>query len=211
MTEALRNSRLKILGSKLPEGTAPTILEWIIELKVHFVISKPRKTKLGDFRVGRNGRAHRISVNADLNPYAFLITTVHEFAHLGCYLKHGHQVMPHGKEWKTIYTKMLTPFVENNVFPDDLTRALKKHLAKPTASSCSCPELNPVLALYDGVTGEELRKLTTGDTFAFQNIAYRYIKLRRTRVLCERLSDGRRYLISKMARVEYPIALTQSS
>ena len=211
MTEAIKDSWTKTLGSKLPEGTAPIIVEWIIELKVHFVISKPRKTKLGDFRVGRNGGAHRISVNADLNPYAFLITTVHEFAHLGCYLKHGARVLPHGKEWKTIYTSMLLPFVEKEVFPDDLTAALRKHLAKPTASSCSCPELNPVLALYNGETGEELRSLTSGDTFAFKDVAYRYIKLRRTRVLCERLSDGRRYLISKMARVEYPIALTQSS
>lgn len=211
MTTTLREGWTEKLGSKLPEGTAPTIVKWIVELKVVFVISKPRKTKLGDFRVGHNGRAHRITVNADLNPYAFLITTVHEFAHLGCYLKHGHRVMPHGREWKSIYTKMLLPFVEKGIFPDDLTFALKKHLAKPTASSCSCPDLNPVLALYDRDSGEELRSLTSGDIFAFQKVGYRYIKLRRTRVLCERLSDGKRYLISKMARVEYPVSLTQSS
>ena len=45
-----------------------------------FIVAKPRRTRLGDFRVLPNSQT-QITVNANLNPYAFLITYVHEVAH----------------------------------------------------------------------------------------------------------------------------------
>jgi len=178
----------KKLMPKVPAGTATVIANWIVELNVKFVISKPRQTKLGDFRPGHHGKAPRISVNGDLHPYSFLITTIHEFAHLGCYLKHGRDAAPHGKEWKRIYTKMLKLFVDQGIFP-------------PKASSCSCPILSRALAEYDLEEGEFLGTLSPNDQFEFRGEVYQYTLLRRTRILCRRISDGKQYLISSRAKV----------
>jgi len=186
----------------LPEGTAEVIAMWIVEFNIQFTISKPRQTKLGDFRPSYGGKAARISVNGDLHPYAFLITTVHEFAHLGCHLKHGNKVAPHGKEWKSIYSEMLNLFVEKDVFPEELTTALKIHMANPKAASCSCPILSAALSKYDGEEGELLGMLGPNDQFFFQGELYQYIQLRRTRILCQRLSDKKQYLISSRAKVQ---------
>lgn len=191
----------KKLSPKLPNGTAVVVASWIVNFKVIFVISKPRRSKLGDFRAGTKGKAARISVNGDLHPYAFLITTVHEFAHLGCYLKHGGKVAPHGKEWKGIYSDMLRLFVDKGVFPPDLTKSLRLHLAQPTASSCSCQILSRALAEYDSKEGQFLSTLSPHDSFEFRGEIYRYTLLRRTKILCDRLSDGKQYLISSQAKV----------
>ncbi|MCZ4408567.1 hypothetical protein O3Q51_07095 [Cryomorphaceae bacterium 1068] len=191
----------KKLTPKVPKGTAGVIANWIVELNVIFVISKPRQTKLGDFRPGHNGKAPRISVNGDLHPYSFLITTIHEFAHLGCYLKHGREAAPHGKEWKGIYTNMLKLFVDQGVFPSDLTKSLQLHISRPKASSCSCPILSRALAEYDAEEGEFLGTLAPNDQFEFRGERYQYTLLRRTRVLCRRMADGKQYLISSRAKV----------
>lgn len=192
----------KKLTPRLPAGTARVIAKWIVELNVVFVVSKPRQTKLGDFRPGHNGRAARISVNGDLHPYSFLITTIHEFAHLGCYLKHGKEAAPHGKEWKNIYTNMLKLFVDKNIFPPKLTQALHLHISRPKASSCSCPILSQALAEYDAEEGEFLGTLSPNDQFEFRGELYQYTLLRRTRVLCRRVADGKQYLISTRAKVK---------
>jgi len=197
------------LSDKLPTDTEKEIAKWIVGLNVRFIVSPPRKTKLGDFRVGRAGKAHRISVNGNLNPYSFLVTTVHEFAHLGCYLRHGNAVAPHGKEWKSLYVKLMRPFVDRGDFPEDLTYALRKHLNKPKASSCTCPILSRALAEYDDQEGEPLGSFRPGDVFIFMDKNYKYLRLRRTRVLCERLTDGKHYLISNRARVSrFPTSLS---
>lgn len=189
------------LEPHLPPRCAPLIAHWIVSLHVHFKISKPRQTKLGDFRVGRNGKPHQITINSDLNPFAFLTTTVHEFAHLGCYLKHGHLVAPHGPEWKAIFADMLRPFAEHNVYPEDIKTAVLRHLKNPKASSCSCPDLNRVLARYDSDPGVLLSDLPMETPFSFKEIDFVANEKRRTRYLCTRLSDGKQYLISGRAKV----------
>lgn len=189
------------LAPFLPPNTAEDVARWIVELRVSFVVAKPRRTKLGDFRVERDGKNPRISVNGDLNPYAFLVTTIHEFAHLGCFLKHRGKVAPHGAEWKEIYVDMLEPFVRRGVFPNDLARALTAHMRNPKASSCSCPVLSRALAQYDERPGTFLGDLSPGEVFFFGTHAYEFVRKRRTRCLCQRVSDGKSYLISGDAQV----------
>src|SRR5689334_10544417 len=62
-------------------------------------ITKSRQTKVGDFTSRRTKSHPRITLNHDLNPYLFLVTFVHEVAHLHVYLRHGNRVDPHGDEW----------------------------------------------------------------------------------------------------------------
>lgn len=194
----------KRLTPKMPAEAAPLIARWIVDLKVHFVISKPRKTKLGDFMAAHKGKPARISVNSDLNPYNFLITSIHEFAHLGCYLKHANKVNPHGNEWKKIYTDMLKPFVSKSIFPEELIPVLVYHVSNPLASSCTCPRLSRALAQYDHNPGIFLSDMNPKAVFTFHDIAYLKLEKRRTRYVCQRLSDGKKFLISGRALVETP-------
>ena len=78
----MKEQYTQVLIKYIPETSVPLIVNWIIEYGVHLKITKDRSTKLGDFRptLGVN-RGHRITVNYNLNKYAFLITLVHEIAH----------------------------------------------------------------------------------------------------------------------------------
>ena len=40
---------------------------------------------------------HRISVNGNLNKYSFLITLIHELAHLLTFTQYKNRVDPHGR------------------------------------------------------------------------------------------------------------------
>jgi len=193
---------IQSLENQLPEGTASTIHKWIIELKVEFIISKPRKSKLGDFRPAYGKKPARITVNKDLNAYHFLLTTIHEFAHLGCYLKHGGKVLPHGKEWKSIYSQLLQKFLDRGAFPKRLEPALRKHLNRPSASSCSDPELLRSISFFDEEEKLFLSQIPVDTQFSLHNKAYRVIEKRRTRYLCLRLDDKKKYLVSGNAVIQ---------
>jgi predicted SprT family Zn-dependent metalloprotease len=78
-----------------------------------------------------------ITVNGDLNPYSFLITTLHEFAHLHTYLKYGTRVAPHGEEWKNCYRKLLLPIIDSKKLPNDIEKVLMNSLISTKASSCT--------------------------------------------------------------------------
>ena len=66
------------LEKHLPASKARAIVDYLQEHKCLLKITKPRKTKRGDFR--QNGRELSISVNHDDNSYRFLFTLVHEIA-----------------------------------------------------------------------------------------------------------------------------------
>lgn len=189
----------------MPPEAAPVISRWIDHFKCDFKISRARSTKFGDYRAPYKGSNHRISVNFNLNPYAFLVTTVHEFAHLLTWNEHKHQVKPHGEEWKANFKRMMQPFLSMGIFPEDLSRVLVAYLRNPAASSCSDPALFRSLMRYDddkgAVTVESLPLLScfrNRDGHVFRKEAFR-----RKRFLCTRIADGKLYLFSPLAQV-YP-------
>src|SRR5437868_12893848 len=95
-----KEAPLKELESFLPEGTADDVIRFLQLYKVHLTITRERQSVLGDYRNKHFGRNHRISVNGNLNKYSFLITLLHELAHLVAFEKYGGRIQPHGKEWK---------------------------------------------------------------------------------------------------------------
>ena len=84
------------LQSYLPNGSFDEVLQYLQHYKVHLTITRQRQSILGDYRHAHEGKTHRISVNGNLNQYAFLITLLHELAHLFTYERFGHRVMAHG-------------------------------------------------------------------------------------------------------------------
>jgi SprT protein len=192
------------LKAFVPTGFEEMVVNLLFENPVSFKIVAPRSTKLGDFRAGMNGEKSQITVNGDLNPYAFLITTLHEFAHLKTYLEFGHRVKPHGEEWKNSYRSLLLPAIDSGLLPKDILNALVVSLTSTKASSCSDVNLTRVLRTYDkpkeGVV--LLESLPKNTTFVLQGKHFRKGELRRKRYLCDEISSNKKYLVHALTEVK---------
>ena len=119
-----REAPLSSLEDYIPPGSTDLIFEYLKKYKVHLTITKSRKTVLGDYRHAIGSKNHRISVNGNLNSFSFLITLIHELAHLLTFLQYGNRVFAHGKEWKFVYREMLVRFLALKIFPPDIQQAL---------------------------------------------------------------------------------------
>ncbi|MEM9339081.1 MAG: SprT-like domain-containing protein [Bacteroidota bacterium] len=167
-----------------------------------FKIKKARQTKLGDYRYDPRFKKHTITINNDLNQYAFLITYLHEVAHLIANKRFGSNIQPHGKEWKESFKKVALPVLNEQVFAPDVLVALKKYFRNPKATSCSDPELHQLLRSYDPVSDKVLLKeIKNGECFIFNKRTFKKIDKKRSRSLCEELSSRKRYLIQEIAEV----------
>ena len=193
------------LSEYIPQAFVPYVHDLLCSTKVLFRIVPPRKTKLGDFRKPLNGKSiPQITVNNNLNPYAFLITTLHEIAHLHTYLRYGHSVKPHGKEWKYEFQQVLLPLISAQKFPETLKLCLKNTITNTKASSFSDIPLNRALREFDrDKKGCHLEKIEFGKHFTLNKKLFKKGKLRRTRYLCTEVSSGKAYLIHALAEVNY--------
>ncbi|WP_443937682.1 SprT-like domain-containing protein [Pedobacter sp. MW01-1-1] len=198
------NEKVKVLANYMPEQAAPIISRWIDYFQCEFKISKNRATKLGDYRHPFRDKGHRISVNFNLNHFAFLVTTVHEFAHLLTWNEHKNKVKPHGQEWKNNFKKMMVPFFELKIFPEDIHRAIVNYMSNPAASSCSDLHLSRALKKYDESKVEtlHLEQLPIHTQFKIKD-GRRFTKGERIRkrYRCVCLDDKRIYLFNPLAEV----------
>jgi len=158
-------------------------------------ITRARHTKVGDF-TSRNTKSHpRITLNNDLNPYLFLMTYVHEVAHLRVYLSYGARVDPHGVQWRTTFTDLMLPLLWEDVFPEEILHELRRHMINPKASSFADTHLTEVFRRFDKNPQVTLDQVPEGSIFKLQGRWFRKGKLRRTRVLCRELQSKRDYLV----------------
>ena len=192
-----------VLSKYLPANFIEIVVELLVKHPVKFRVAKPRKTKLGDFRANRDG-LHQITVNGDLNPYSFLITTIHEFAHLVTFEEYKGRVKPHGKEWQLTYSKMIYPVIESGNLPKDVSDVLLNSLINVKASSCTDQNLSRVLIKYDKpIQGLILlEELPSKSVFNLSGKNFTKGNLRRTRYVCVDNSNNKRYLISALAQVK---------
>ncbi len=202
--EKKRNQFSSILSKYLPDVFVSFVAELLLHNKVRFKIVAPRSTKLGDFRPGNSERLPQITVNGNLNPYSFLITTLHEFAHFKTFEKYSNNVNPHGIEWKNEFKILLEPIVSNPQFPQDLKRVISKSLNNLKASSCSDIHLSRELAKFDseGDDFELLENLEHGSFFLLQKKIFYKGELRRKRFLCTEIQSQKKYLVNAIAKVK---------
>ena len=197
----MNNSAL--LKQYLPASSVDEVYDWIVAKKIHFTITKNRKTKLGDYRPPIRHTNHRITINHNLNRYSFLITFVHELAHLLVFEQFKTRVAPHGNEWKSTYQTLLNSFLEKDIFPDDIKQALKNTMKKTRASSTSELQLSRVLMLYDKSNNHAyLEQLDHEALFQTENgRVYQKGEQRRTRFKCLNLQNKRYYLFHPLTPV----------
>lgn len=199
MTEEQLASRLI---KYLPASTETDIARWIIFHRVHFRITLPRNSKYGDYRHPYQGKGHVITVNGDLNSWAFFITAVHEFAHLHTWEKYQNKVAPHGKEWKESFNRLMKPFILKKIFPEELEKAVIAYLKNPAAGTCVDANLLSALRKYDTEINPFLEELMEGSCFRLNNKTFVKGAKKRSRYVCKDLHSGNEYLISATAEVE---------
>ena len=196
---------LSHLNSFLPAGTFTAVEEYLRFYKIHLTVSGHRKSILGDYRHRTHFKNHRISVNGSLNKYSFLITLLHEIAHLLTFEKYGNKVMAHGAEWKSLYASLLKQFIDNKIFPGDVEKELLISLRNPAATSCAEDDLIRVLRKYDtNINGYKLvEEIPLHGLFKIDDgKIFRKGEQQRKRFKCVEVKTGRVYLFSPVYEVE---------
>ena len=193
------------LQDYLPPGTYEPVLSYLRQYKVHLTVARERKSVLGDYRHSTHHANHRISVNGNLNPYSFLITLLHELAHLLTFEQFGNQVLSHGREWKAVYVKILDQFLQHRVFPGDIETELLRSLKNPAATTCAEDGLLRVLRKYDSKESDNrlVEEIETNKLFRTHDgrVFKKEGKLRK-RFKCIEIKTGRVYLFSPVYEVQ---------
>jgi hypothetical protein len=194
----------EILSKYLPSPAVQPVFELIKTYQVHLKIVDERVTRHGDYRKLPTGQ-HQITVNANLNPYRFVITLIHEIAHLVAFQKYGSSIKPHGDEWKRTFQLLMLPFIRPEVFPHSLLPLLALHFKNPRASSDTDAKLSLALKQFDPPNDKNyIFEIPLGGHFRLHNgKIFKRGNKRVKRYECLEVSTGRVYLFNPNAEVEF--------
>ncbi len=201
-----QQTSLKFLENFLPEGTFEMIMPYFRQHTIHLTLTHERKSVLGDYRnPTKDFPFHQVSINLNLNKYSFLITLLHELAHMLTYVHFKNTVSPHGKEWKTQFRHVLFPYIGKKIFPKDVEHALIAYMHNPAASTCSDSRLFKALYRYDDrKPGFKLvDDIEPGQWFEADGRIFEKLEQLRTRCKCRDLATGRSYLFQGIIEVRH--------
>lgn len=194
----------EVLLKYLPEHAVEPVFELIKTNSVHLKIVNERQTRHGDYRKHPTGK-HQITVNANLNKYRFLITLVHEIAHLAAFEKYGRYIKPHGNEWKITFQRLMVPFIRPEIFPNSVLPLVANHFRNPTASSDTDARLAFALKQFDERKPDIhfVHEVPSGSLFRIKNgKVFQKKGLRVKRYECLEVQTGKLYLFNANAEVE---------
>ncbi len=201
-----QETSLQLLDRFLPAGSFELITPYFKRYTIHLTLTRERKSVLGDYRTPwRQNPEHRISININLNPYSFLITLLHELAHLLVFEHFGIKVKPHGREWKTQFRHVLLPFTGKGFFPKNVEKALSAYLHNPAASTCTDPALFKALYKHDEQKAGYflVDDLEVGSWFETEDgRLFEKLEQLRTRCRCKDLGTERVYFFQGIIEVK---------
>ena len=195
-----------ILLNHLPPEAVDWTYAYLDRYKVHFHITRGRRSKLGDYRWPQKEHTfHEISVNGDLNKYLFLWVFLHEAAHMETHVRYA-DVAPHGHEWQGEYARLLA---EHAVwFPSEVQPLVARYASRVPLYRPLLRQIEERLHHYDKdyVEGSvvHLDELPAGSRFRLKNkpeFVFESLEHRRTRWLCREVSTGRQYTVAGSAEV----------
>ena len=195
------NNKKEVLSKYLPEKSVELVIELLENYPCHLKIVNNRKTKHGDFKKFPNGN-YQITINNDLNIYRFLLTLIHEIAHLVTY-KSAKRVKPHGVEWKRNFQHLMLPFVNPEIYPKELLPYLAHYLINPKASTDTDVKLSLALKQFDEKTNKNyIFEIPLASKFTHNNKVFVRGKKRRTRYECVEVYTDKKYLFHQNAEVD---------
>ncbi|WP_370477836.1 SprT-like domain-containing protein [Tamlana flava] len=193
----------KRLQNYIPATSLSQVLSLLEHDNLVIKIKKERKTRHGDYMLLPNGK-HQITINSNLNQYRFLITLIHEIAHFESYKTFGRFIKPHGVEWKRTFQRLMLPFLNPEVFPNNLLPLLAKHFRNPKASSDTDAPLALALKQFDEPSNKTfVFEVPLGSHFRLYNgRIFKMGKRRVKRFECVEVKTGKIYLFNPNAEVE---------
>lgn len=193
----------QVLEKYLPEHSVDLIFEMIVSHNVHLKIVNERLTRHGDYRRAANGK-HEITVNSSLNKYKFLMTLVHEIAHLVAFEKFGRNIKPHGTEWKYTFQRLMLPFLRPEIFPSNILKLMALHFKNPTASSDTDARLSLAMKQFDQNSDLNfIFELPIGTMFRIKGgRIFQKQEKKIKRYVCVEVATGKKFLFSPNAEVE---------
>ena len=190
-----------ILHKYLPEASVSLVIDILNKYPHQLKIVNQRQTKHGDFRLTKS-KEYQITVNNNLNPYQFLLTLIHEVAHLVTHLNNK-RVQPHGKEWKQNFQLLMLPFLHPDIYPKEILPHLANYLKNPKASSDSDVKLALAMKQFSEKSNKSyIFEVPFNSEFVFKNRIFRRGNKRRTRYECVEIKSKRIYLFNQNAEVE---------
>ncbi|MGC6429504.1 MAG: SprT-like domain-containing protein [Jejuia sp.] len=187
----------------IPKPAVSRVLQLLENGNLIIKIKNERKTKHGDYKPLPNGK-HQITINSNLNQFRFLITLVHEIAHFEAFQKYGRYIKPHGKDWKRVFQHLMLPFINPEIFPNEILPLLAHHFKNPKASSDTDVNLSLALKRFDSPNNKTyIFEVPFGSTFKIYNgRIFKMIQKRVKRFECIELKTGKLYLFNANAEVE---------
>ena len=194
---------MKKIFDFVPKKSIIHIKKLLVGKKIIFLIKNKRKTKHGDFKI-KGDESAQITLNRTNNKYQFLITLLHEIAHSETYIKYGNNVKPHGVEWKNNFRLLMLPFLNTDIFPNEILKNLSNYIRNPKASTENDFNLIMSLKKYDfNCSSNFVFELKEGDVFKIENgKKYKFIRKKIKRCECEEFESGRKYLFSPQVIIE---------
>ena len=105
-TRPLPDYLLALLAQKVPAYGLPVVSRVVRAYDFAFRFAQSRRSKLGDFTRTAQGLV-TLTVNMDLGSELFLVTFLHEVAHLEATLNQPRRSQPHGRRWQTCFGNLL--------------------------------------------------------------------------------------------------------
>jgi len=173
--------------------------DWSFALRV----TRPRRTRLGTHQFDPT-TGHLVTVNADLGPEAFLITYLHEVAHVVTVRQSRRRPQPHGAAWKRAFRALLEPVLTEAVFSPAVLQPLRAYALNPTAATSSYPPLAGALQSLEAPPDDTttVAQVPEGEAFVLHRRTFVRGPLRRTRALCTEAGTGRKYTVPGHTRVQ---------
>lgn len=192
-----------LLEGYIPKQAMVQVSRLLVHDHLVVKIKNERKTRHGDYMRLPNGN-HQITINSNLNPYRFLITLIHEIAHFEAYKAYGRYIKPHGMEWKRTFQHLMLPFLNPEIFPNDLLPLLAQHFKNPKASSDTDTELSLALKQFDPPNDKiYIFEVPLGSLFKLYNgKVFKKAQKRVKRYECIEVNTGKLYLFNPNAEVE---------
>jgi len=194
----------KVAEIYFPQGAFPIVSDLLEPHNLEIKIVKSRTTKFADFNPSdKKNKLPLITINNNLNPYSFLLTLLHEFAHYLVW-KDGHlYAKPHGRTWKNHYSELVQKTLKEEIFPENLSHLITKHIQNPRATSCTDINLYRKLSTFDTESaGVFIDDIPDGAYFQTRDKQI-YCKEKKVRklILCTNHKKRKKYLFSPIYKV----------